>query len=108
MLGPASMLIGVIYSGCNIQAVLIFLCATLFMNGAVISGYYVNIPDLSTSFSGKSLKNRYFTHIHTNYSKIISLSFFYNPNSLIYRTCNNPTSPFYRTRNNTCLVTNTT
>ena len=53
MLGPASMIIGVIYSGCDSNAVLAFLCAALFMNGATTAGFYVNVADLSTSFSGE-------------------------------------------------------
>ena len=52
MIGPAGMITAVALSGCNSQAVLGFLCAALFLNGAITSGAYVNITDVSPVFSG--------------------------------------------------------
>ena len=52
MIGPAGMITAVALSGCNSHAVLGFLCAALFFNGAITSGAYVNITDLSPVFSG--------------------------------------------------------
>ena len=52
MIGPAGMVIGIALSGCNAYGVLAFVCASLFLNGAVTAGYLVNHTDISPVFSG--------------------------------------------------------
>ncbi|XP_064108394.1 sialin-like isoform X1 [Macrobrachium nipponense] len=52
MWGPALMLIGVAYAGCNWKAIVAMFCVGLFMNGAITASILVNHTDISPNYSG--------------------------------------------------------
>ncbi|KAK7072051.1 hypothetical protein SK128_002758 [Halocaridina rubra] len=53
MFGPALMVIGVAYSGCNSAAAITLLCLTMFFNGSISTSLFVNHCDIAPNFSGK-------------------------------------------------------
>lgn len=52
MWGPGVLIIGVVYSGCNSQAIVSLICLALFFNGAVTASITVNHTDIAPNFSG--------------------------------------------------------
>ncbi|XP_063597895.1 putative inorganic phosphate cotransporter [Penaeus indicus] len=52
MWGPGVLIIGVVYSGCNSQAIVTLICLALFFNGAVTASITVNHTDIAPNFSG--------------------------------------------------------
>ncbi|KAK7066420.1 hypothetical protein SK128_019270, partial [Halocaridina rubra] len=52
MLGPAVVLLGVAYSGCEPGITVALLCLSLFFNGAITTSQLVNHTDIAPNFSG--------------------------------------------------------
>ncbi|XP_042874622.1 putative inorganic phosphate cotransporter [Penaeus japonicus] len=52
MWGPGALIIGVVYSGCNWQAIVTLISLALFFNGAVTASIIVNHTDIAPNFSG--------------------------------------------------------
>ncbi|XP_068237202.1 sialin-like [Palaemon carinicauda] len=53
--GPALMILGVSFSGCNAQLIVILFCLALFFNGAGTTSGFVNHTDISPNFAGTLL-----------------------------------------------------
>ncbi|XP_042874630.1 sialin-like [Penaeus japonicus] len=50
--GPAIMILGVSFAGCNWQATVALICISFFCNGAVTASIIVNHTDIAPNFSG--------------------------------------------------------
>lgn len=53
--GPAVMVLGVSFAGCNWQATVALICLSFFCNGAVTASIIVNHTDIAPNFSGTLL-----------------------------------------------------
>ncbi|XP_047501430.1 sialin-like isoform X2 [Penaeus chinensis] len=64
--GPATMVLGVSFAGCNWQATIGLICLAFFCNGAVTASIMVNHTDIAPNFSGTLLG------IDNTFSSIVS------------------------------------